>query len=355
MSLPVHPSLSVLVSFALFALPSPTAAAGGGPVIVPGLSRVTTTSQIGTPLVTVSDVDSQTGTLGSLSANVAQSGAGAASTLSHDLAAAAVFASAASGTVDLHYVRSDTKLFGTSAIFGGVSEFRYEFVVSAATTVSVDYDVIGTESNPGNSWFAMQGFDVEINGQKQSVNFSLMFLLPPKPFSPQDFQGTFTFAIPAGSHALVLRDAASASGNQWDGVRTMVGRLGWRIGEPVALADLGQALPGTHGAPLLEGTGSLVGGSPFHLELSNALEDATASLIVGFNQIFAPFKGGVMVPDVDLLLASLPTGPAGAIELNTTWPLGLPSGFTLTFQFWLADPAGPFGFAASNGVAATVP
>lgn len=122
-------------------------------------------------------------------------------------------------------------------------------------------------------------------------------------------------------------------------------------------SDLGGALAGTHGVPTQAGTGSLVVGAPVSLTLGGALENTVAYLVLGVDQLDAPFKGGVLVPDPAPpgAIFALPTGPAGTIGLAGTWPTGLPSGFSTYFQWWIVDPTGPFGFAASNGLSATTP
>ncbi len=122
-----------------------------------------------------------------------------------------------------------------------------------------------------------------------------------------------------------------------------------------AWTDLGNALAGTHGAPVLAGTGVLCGGDSMSIDLTNALENTTAALIVGFSTLNAPFKGGIFVPSPDLLVAGLPTGPSGALSIPATFPLGVPSGFSLYLQYWITDAAGPVGFAASNGLQGTTP
>jgi hypothetical protein len=122
-----------------------------------------------------------------------------------------------------------------------------------------------------------------------------------------------------------------------------------------AFLDLGHGLAGTHGVPVLHGAGAMVAPDPVTLTLSGALENTTAALIVGFTELGAPFKGGTLVPQVDLLIAGLPTGGAGSAELSAPWPAGLPAGFSTWFQFWISDPAGPAGLAASNGVQGTTP
>jgi hypothetical protein len=118
---------------------------------------------------------------------------------------------------------------------------------------------------------------------------------------------------------------------------------------------LGAGLAGTGGqVPLLTGTGSLVGGTTATLTLSNALPNTTATLVIGLAQLNAPFKGGLLVPSPDVLVFGLPTGPAGTLALSATWP-ALPSGLTIVFQHWIADPAGPVGFSASNGLQSVTP
>jgi hypothetical protein len=61
------------------------------------------------------------------------------------------------------------------------------------------------------------------------------------------------------------------------------------------------------------------------------------------------------VPFPNLLIFGLPTGPAGALTLNGTWPAGLPSNFGFYFQEWIVDPAGPAGLSATNAVEAVTP
>jgi len=117
-----------------------------------------------------------------------------------------------------------------------------------------------------------------------------------------------------------------------------------------AFADLGFALAGAAGAPQLAGTGTLIAGDPVTVTLSGALPASGATLVLGATLLFAPFKGGLMVPEVDLLLGPLPTDPAGILVLAGTWPSGVPSGFVFFVQAWLVDAGGPAGFSASNGL-----
>jgi len=124
------------------------------------------------------------------------------------------------------------------------------------------------------------------------------------------------------------------------------------LGDP--WTDLGQSLAGTTGAPLLAGSGSLAGGTQTMLSLSNARPGAPAVLVAGLSALAAPFKGGVMVPALDVLVNGTTSG-TGAITLSATWPPALPGGIQLWIQWWISDPAGPSGFAASNALLATSP
>jgi hypothetical protein len=117
---------------------------------------------------------------------------------------------------------------------------------------------------------------------------------------------------------------------------------------------VGSGLAGAAGVPQIDGDGPLAGGEPVSLSLDDAKPLATAYLVVGLSGLLAPFKGGVLVPNPDLLLP-LPTGPGGQVLLVTTWPAGLPSGLPVWFQWWIPDAAGPAGFAASAGLRGTTP
>ena len=119
--------------------------------------------------------------------------------------------------------------------------------------------------------------------------------------------------------------------------------------------NLGHALAGTQGNPTLGGAGCLTGGSTVTLSLTRARPGASTTLLIGASALNAPFKGGILVPNPTLQIFGLVTNPAGALTLSGTHPMGLPSGANIFYQFWIPDPLGPVGFAASNGMAATMP
>ena len=129
-----------------------------------------------------------------------------------------------------------------------------------------------------------------------------------------------------------------------------------RVGEKEGTwDDLARPLAGTNGPPLLEGEGTLIGGDAVAITLTNALENTTATLIVGPSELDTPLMGGVLVPTPTVMVFGLPTGPNGKISIPSPWPTGLPSSISLYFQHWIQGSAGPQGYAASNGLRATTP
>ena len=119
--------------------------------------------------------------------------------------------------------------------------------------------------------------------------------------------------------------------------------------------DLGNGLAGTGGiTPILSGSGTLQAGAPATISLSNALPGSSAWLILGLAQINMSFRGGVMVPSMDVIFPGLPVSGTGDLVLATAWP-PVPSGTPIYFQYWVVDAAGPYGASASNGLVGTTP
>lgn len=118
-------------------------------------------------------------------------------------------------------------------------------------------------------------------------------------------------------------------------------------------AEVGDGLGGASGVPRLDGAGALEVGECYSLLLSGAKTNAPASLVAGFSTLSAPFKGGVLVPSVDVLISGFTTSAKGQVFVSTTWPIAVPPGFSVVQQFWIVDAAGPAGFAATPGVVAT--
>ena len=78
------------------------------------------------------------------------------------------------------------------------------------------------------------------------------------------------------------------------------------------------------------------------------------AFVLGLSPLLAPFKGGVLVPDADLLILAPPTDAQGALTLAGAWP-AVPSGLSLWLQAWLPDPVAAEGWAGSEGVRIVVP
>jgi len=118
--------------------------------------------------------------------------------------------------------------------------------------------------------------------------------------------------------------------------------------------DIGYALPGTLGDPVLDINGPLTGDSVLDIELSSAKPLAHAYLVVGFSLLLAPYKGGTLVPDFDLLFV-YPTTSQGTVSILSHFPPGAPSGFPIVMQFWIDDEVAIQGRAGSNAMGALTP
>src|SRR6185436_16347109 len=107
--------------------------------------------------------------------------------------------------------------------------------------------------------------------------------------------------------------------------------------------------------PTLQGVGALTAGSPLKLVVDQGKPAAASVLVVGLSALGAPFKGGVMWPQPNLVLAGLVLDAKGFRSLPAAWPAGLPSGLQLCLQDWIPDAGGPHGWSATNGLTATTP
>jgi len=117
---------------------------------------------------------------------------------------------------------------------------------------------------------------------------------------------------------------------------------------------LDHALGGSLGTPSLIGSGAPLAGEPVTLDLAHAAPSSITTLVIGTDTLFAPLKGGVLVP-LPVALAPAVTDTGGALSLSATWPSGLPPGLTIYLQHWIVDATAPQGFAVSNAVSATTP
>ncbi len=119
-------------------------------------------------------------------------------------------------------------------------------------------------------------------------------------------------------------------------------------------SDLGQALAGLSGEPVLEGTGSLFPDTAADILLTSANPGAVAFFVVAPTAANLPFKGGTLVPSPTAVVPMF-VDVTGQIALAFRVPAGLSSGSTFFMQYWIPDAGGPQGLSASNGLMATLP
>ncbi|MCC6670947.1 MAG: hypothetical protein IT458_07795 [Planctomycetes bacterium] len=147
---------------------------------------------------------------------------------------------------------------------------------------------------------------------------------------------------------------AFAPGNTW--------LAGWTASEAYGLTpksawnDVGNALAGTDGDPVLAGAGTLGAGAATTLSLSNARQNAPAVLVLSGGRADLPVFGGILVPDL-ALGATIPVGTDANGRFSVTFPFpgGVAANSTFYFQVWVVDTGAPALLAASNGVSATTP
>ncbi|RKY19439.1 MAG: hypothetical protein DRQ55_10595 [Planctomycetota bacterium] len=125
---------------------------------------------------------------------------------------------------------------------------------------------------------------------------------------------------------------------------------------PGAWVDLYGGIAGTGGLmPVIVGEGILLPCDPVSLTLTDGPPNSTAYLLVALTAINLPFKGGVIVPDLDTILLALPTDAFGGLFVSGPWPPGIPPGITTYVQCWFQDAGAIHGFSASDAIAGTTP
>jgi hypothetical protein len=131
--------------------------------------------------------------------------------------------------------------------------------------------------------------------------------------------------------------------------------------------DLGSFLfvPPFNRPPSLGLCGDLTGGSDLSLDVGVRVPPAainysmTAWFILGFSAINAPFEGGVLVPNADVVQA-FPfdtSSQMAGLTVTSTWPVGIGSGVDFWLQTWLpfTDGGSVSGTLATNAVMFTTP
>lgn len=222
---------------------------------------------------------------------------------------------------------------------------------SFATTPGVKYRVTFDLSGNDTGAPLIKQLQVSAGNDVQAYSHDCGAIVPYVPPLALTYQHeTFLFTAVASSSTLEFKSLpqppiAPGYGAVIDNV----------VVEPATWTDLGFALPGVAGAPLLVGTGDLLPGSAGTLTLSDSAPSAPALMFIGLSAAPTPFKGGMLVPVPALLKVSVTTSPIGTVPLAwAAWPSGL-SGLSLYFQYAVKDLAAVHGVSLSHAVRGDVP
>jgi hypothetical protein len=130
----------------------------------------------------------------------------------------------------------------------------------------------------------------------------------------------------------------------------------WRVATRVVgpWADLGFALAGASGVPMLDAAGALTLGSTVEMALSHARPLANGMLFASSVRVDQPFHGGTLVPRRDRALPFSTDGDGRALLLIPV-TRALPHGLSMHVQAWILDPSGPQGATSSNALLSIAP
>jgi hypothetical protein len=226
---------------------------------------------------------------------------------------------------------------GASGVITNLGALNPGQMAAAATDISEDgntiagYDYVGL-TREAWVWTAADGI-VSVNDRLSALGVT---------------------GVPSLYTAVAMSDDGSVVvGSGAPGIAT--GYIADLTGGDDAFVNIGGGALGIHGIPLLAGKGSLVGGTPAGLALTNARESTLTVAWVSFNPTPAAALGGTIhtLPFNSQFLFN--TDATGSINLNTTWPVGLPPGVNAWFQFLIADSSSIHGIVPSNALRAITP
>jgi len=116
--------------------------------------------------------------------------------------------------------------------------------------------------------------------------------------------------------------------------------------------DIGMAVAGTLGEPLLVGRGDLFAGESISLDTLNGQANSLSVVFIGLATGLTPFKGGVIVPAIDFALPRM-SDANGKTTVSGNYPPTLPTGFQFFFQTLGSDVGAPQGVSFSNALRST--
>ena len=122
-----------------------------------------------------------------------------------------------------------------------------------------------------------------------------------------------------------------------------------------AWTDLGGGIVGVNGVPQLSGQGTLHPGTLATLDLVNAPPSTLMLAWMSFAPSNIPYFGGTVFTLPFNTQLILPSSPAGTFSASTAWPIGVPSGTDVWFQFVMQDTSVVQGITISNGLKGTTP
>jgi len=133
------------------------------------------------------------------------------------------------------------------------------------------------------------------------------------------------------------------------GTDTIAGQGGVVLLSPLGFEDLGGAVRGALGDPVLGGYGSLVPGEPVRVRLASAAQNSVAIFAWSTSSTPIPLFGGVFHANPSALFATAPTNALGRVDFSFAWP-SAPAGEDFFLQAAVLDPAAAAGVSMSNGL-----
>lgn len=258
---------------------------------------------------------------------------------------------------------------------GCVAEF--EVVLSAASPVAVSaVDIVISwdpaelqfvDAIPGaGPWFATgflndpDGINTDLT-DGDALYTGLSDLVNPLMLPPSSTAVTFRFVVLDEAALVMLPTLGTFGATRVIGTSPGSDITG-TISGPVTITtavgswtDLGGGAPGINGTPSLSGNGTLAGGCPVGVVLTNAPPNALMLAWGSLAPMPFPAIGGIVHAypfNVQLFFVADATG---TFVGNTTWPKGFPPGTSVWFQFVVEDLSVPDVLTLSNGLLAITP